>query len=184
MREKKNIIILIIAIVIFIIALVFCIYTFKNNISKNEKEEILEEVSKTKDIEDSEYKEITIYREDGSEVKLSDFKDKPVMLLFWNRDNEDSMTVLKKVNELYERYNSKITFLMINTSQDVDEKIKDEVSIDIYYDFYKEAVRNYNIIELPSMIYITEDNQVFNAKAGLTTTDALEANLDILSNNI
>ena len=31
--------------------------------------------------------------------------------------------------------------------------------------------------------YINESNEVFNAKEGFTTTDALEANLDILSNN-
>ena len=49
---------------------------------------------------------------------------------------------------------------------------------------YKEAIRKYDIKEYPSIIYINSDNDVFNAKSGFTTTDALEANLDILSNNI
>ena len=34
------------------------------------------------------------------------------------------------------------------------------------------------------MLYIKEDNKIFNAKSGLTSTDALDANLEIISNNI
>ena len=70
---------------------------------------------------------------------------------------------------------------MINTAQEVDEKIKEEVSFEIFYDFYKEGVMKYKISEVPSMLYITEENEIINAKSGLTTTDALEANLEIIS---
>ena len=73
---------------------------------------------------------------------------------------------------------------MINTSQEVNEQIKQEVSMEIYYDFYKEGTTKYRIEELPSMLYIKEDNKIFNAKSGLTSTDALDANLEIISNNI
>ena len=73
---------------------------------------------------------------------------------------------------------------MINTSRDVDEELQNEYSLEIYYDFYEETARNYNVKEVPSFIYINENNEVFNAKSGFTTSDALEANLDILSNNI
>ena len=85
---------------------------------------------------------------------------------------------------MYKNYEDKIQFLMINTAEDVDEKLASEYTIEIYYDFYKEAARTYNITETPSMIYINKENEVFNAKSGFTTTDALEANLDILSENI
>lgn len=184
---KKNIIILTIAIAIFIIALIFFIFSMSlksDVIEEVEDNTVEEEVSKTKDIDNLKYQDFTIYKEDGTEVKLSDYKDTPVMILFFNKNTEDSMEVLNKVEEMYKNYETKINFLMINTSQDVNEELKDEYTIEIYYDFYKEAARNYNITELPSMIYINEDNEVFNAKSGLTTTDALEANLDILSNNI
>ena len=85
---------------------------------------------------------------------------------------------------MYEEYKDKINFIMINTAEEVDEEIKNEVSMEIFYDFYKEAQRKYNVTEVPTLIYITEDNEIFNAKVGFTTTDALEANLDIISNNI
>ena len=62
-------------------------------------------------------------------------------------------------------------------------QITKDYSLEIYYDFYEETAIKYNITQVPSMIYINESNEVFNAKEGFTTTDALEANLDILSNN-
>ena len=84
---------------------------------------------------------------------------------------------------MYKNYEGKINFFMISTAKEIDENLKNEYTVNIYYDFYEEAARKYNITEVPSMIYINEENEVFNAKVGMTTTDALEANLDILSNN-
>lgn len=188
LKEKKNIIILAVTIIIFCIALIFFMWTLKKE-NTNEEEKIentieAEEISKTKDLDADEYIDFTFYKEDRSEVKLSDFKDKATMVLFWNSDVEDSVAVLKKVNELYEKYSSSVNFVMINTSQEVNEQIKQEVSMEIYYDFYKEGTTKYRIEELPSMLYIKEDNKIFNAKSGLTSTDALDANLEIISNNI
>lgn len=180
--SKKNIIILIVAIILFVIALVFFI-SVRNSEEPVEENNIEQEVSQTKDITNTRYTDITIYNADGTEVKLSQFENQAVMLLFFNENVEDSMTILQKVEEMYGNYKEKINFLMINTAKEVNEKLKDDYTVGIYYDFYEEAARSYNITEVPSMIYINESNEVFNAKAGLTTTDALEANLDILSNN-
>ncbi len=180
--KKKTIIILVVAIIIFCIAVGFFVWTLNNN-EEIEPENTVEvdEISKTKDIENAEYTDFTFYKEDGTEVKLSDYKDKSTMILFWNSENEDSVEVLKKVSGMYEQYKSNVNFIMINTAQEVDEKIKEEVSFEIFYDFYKEGVMKYKISEVPSMLYITEENEIINAKSGLTTTDALEANLEIIS---
>ena len=192
---KKNIIILLVTSIIFVLSLIFFVYvnqlgTEDSNIQKEvvEKieeleENIVEEESKTENIENVNYKDFTIYNEDGGEIKFSNYKDMPAMLLFFNSENIDSIDVLKKVENMYKNYEEKINFFMINTAKEVDENLKNEYTINIYYDFYEEAAKNYNITEVPSMIYINETNEVFNAKVGITTTDALEANLDILSNN-
>ena len=179
--KKKTIIILVIAIIIFCIACGFFVWSLNDEEKEPENTVEVEEVSKTKDIENAEYTDFTFYKEDGTEVKLSDYKDKSAMILFWNSENPDSVEVLKKVNGMYEQYKSNVNFIMINTAQEVDEKIKEEVSFEIFYDFYKEGVMKYRISELPSMLYITEENEIINAKSGFTTTDALEANLEIIS---
>ncbi len=186
---KKNIIFLIIVIIVFLASLAFFIYAmqYSNNNNNNETEsnvEVQEDIyqeSQTKDLE-AKYTDITFYKEDNTEVKLSDFKDKPVMILFFNNE-EASMNVLQKVENVYKDFKEKIQFIMINTSQEVDTSLKENYSMEIYYDFYKEAVRNYNITEMPAMIYISKENQVVNAKTGETTADALDANLNILIEN-
>ena len=181
--SKKNILILVSSIMIVIIAVIFFVWSL--NLDKNiEEKVVLDEESKTRDLENVAYTDFVFYREDKSEVNFSDYKDKATMILFWNPSNEDSVADLKKVNDMYEEYKDKINFIMINTAEEVDEEIKNEVSMEIFYDFYKEAQRKYNVTEVPTLIYITEDNEIFNAKVGFTTTDALEANLDIISNNI
>ena len=158
-------------------------YIGSRNINKDAQNVEIEEESKTKDIENVEYEDIIIYKEDGTKVKLSESKDKPVMLLFWNEENADSIAVLEKVESLYKTYEDKIDFYMISTSKNVESKIKDNLSITIYYDIDGGAQEKYNIKEIPSMIYINNKNEVFNAKSGFTTTDSLEANLEILYDN-
>lgn len=181
--DRRNIIYLIVSVILVIIAITFCLYVFvfsnPNRIKVNS-----EEVSNTKDIENSKYNDITVYKNDKTEVKLSDYKDSAVVLFYFNKDSEDSMQDLKKIEDMYKKYEDKIKFFMINVSQEVDEELQNEYSIEIFYDFYKEAMRTYNVTEYPSIIYINSNNEIFNAKSGFTTTDALEANLDILANNI
>lgn len=185
MNEKKKKIILIMVIILCFIVLGVGIWIVISKVQdeKNISDNITFEESKTKDIENVEYTDFVFYKEDRSEVKLSDYKDKAVMILFWNSKEEDSIEMLKRVNGMKEEYLDKINFLMICTDEKVDEEIKKLAGMEIYYDFYKEGVIKYNVTETPSMIYIAEDNSVMNAKSGLTTIDALEANLDILSNN-
>ena len=143
-----------------------------------------EEISETEDLENVEYTDFSVYTSEKKEVKLSDFKDKAVMILFFNPNDQDSMEVLDKVELMYSDYEDKIEFFMINTAEEIRTSLDDKYTIEIYYDLYKDASEKYNITKLPSMIYIDSSNTVFNAKTGFTTTDALEANLDILSENI
>lgn len=188
---KKNILIIVISIILVALGLGFFLYTLTldsnttvdpENIIKDV--EVQDEVSETKDIENVNYSDASLFKGDKTEVKISDYKDKPIMLLFFNEESQESVEVLKKVEELYPNYKDVIQFFMINTAKDRNEEFEKDYTIDIYYDFYEEAAIKYNITKVPSMIYINEFNEVFNAKEGFTTTDALEANLDILSNNI
>lgn len=215
MRDKKNIILLIFAVVFFIIAVMFFIWSFfgehntninigdiDDNISSITQNKAVQEntvnneiineeidnseskdISNTEDIENISYTDITIYNENNEEISLSEFADTSVMMLFWNSQNEDSVEVLKKVNNLYEKYKEKVKFLMISTSGDISENIKSELSMDIYYDLNNEYQEKYNIQKIPTMIYIYKDNSIMNAKSGIPSNDAIEANLDILSDN-
>ena len=112
--NKKNVIILIIGIIIFCLALVFLIFSINSKKENSQNNIEVEEVSKTKDLEDVDYTDFVFYREDRSEVRLSNYKDKPAMILFWNEDTEDAVEMLKSVNEMYEKHKDKINFLVGN----------------------------------------------------------------------
>lgn len=218
MKEKKNIILLIFAIVFFIIAAIFFMWSFfgehninieiddiiDNNTSldsnrvqnkveiddklnSDEVEEIDNsgnaEVSNTQDVENISYTDIIVYNENNTEISLSEYAGKPLMLLFWNPENEDSVEVLKKVNEKHDKYTNKIEFLMVSTSKDIPEALKNEISMNIYYDLNNEYQTKYNVETIPTMIYIDKENSIMNAKSGVPSSDAIEANLDILADN-
>lgn len=217
-KDKKNIILLIFAIIFFIAAVMFFAWSFfgehdtninvddiignqintendniqnkldGQNIINNITNETVDnsenlDVSNTKDVENVSYTDITIYNENNDEISLSEFSDNSVMLLFWNPENEDSVEVLKKVNNVYEKYKDKIKFLMISTSNEVPESVKSEISMDIYYDLNNGYQEKYNVQEIPTMIYIYKDNSIMNAKSGIPSSDAIEANLDLLADN-
>lgn len=192
MVNKKTAILLSISIIIFVLALSFfhfselyVAYMKNKNMIQNdilENENSNEETSKTKDLEVT-YTDFSTYTNDGKEVKLSDYKDKAIMVLFWNTENEDSIEMLKRVNEIYPTYKEKVNVLAINTNNEKEVDILKEIKIPVYYDTNQEIMSQFNIIEIPAMIYINAQNEVFNAKTGLTTKDALQANFDILAEN-
>lgn len=227
MKGKKNIILLIFAVILFIMALAFFMWSFfgehntnikfegilekekssnndiaqnkveKKNSTTNEEQKENEnedeenvvnnengaEVSNTQDVENVSYTDITVFKEDNTETTLSEFSGKPVMLLFWNSENEDSINVLKKVNEIYKNYDAKIEFLMVSTSKEIPEDLKNEISVNVYYDLNNEYQTKYNVEIVPTMVYIDKENKIMNAKSGVPSSDAIEANLDILADN-
>ena len=204
MKDRKNIVLLIIAIIIFCIAIVFAIYSFKidkvvaedqipqnniqisdnNNNSNNDiqefSNEVLNEVSKTKDFEAT-YTDFVVEDEQGNEIKLSDYQGEPVMVLFWSAENEDSLEMLKRVNEQYESYKDRINFIAIHTKE--EEVELSDINLPIYTDKEQEVSSLYSVTEVPTMLYINKENEIFNSKTGLTTREALKANLDILIEN-
>ena len=72
---------------------------------------------------------------------------------------------------------------MISTSKEIPEELKSEISMKIYYDLNGECQEMYNATVIPTMVYIDGNNEVINAKSGVPSNDAIEANLDLISNN-
>lgn len=188
---RNSVIIIVSIFLILVLGATFLICSYKLFQLQNAKREsiinseypIYEEFSNTKDLPVSKYFNFTVYRDDKSEVNLAEYENNPIMVLFFDDNDVDSIEVLNRVDNLYEQYEDKVKFLMINTNKEINYNLKENYNVEIFYDFYSEATRNYNITELPAMIYINSSNEIFNAKTGVPSVDALEANLDILSEN-
>ena len=208
--EKKSIILLIISSIILIIAIVFAVWSlnFDSSTVNNQKLDNVQQKEENNDEElpnvdmdvredltnvreekifqttdfEATYKDFSIVDEVGNIIKLSDYQNSPVMVLFVNLENEDSIEMLKRVNEQYSFYKEKVKFIVIQTKRDTQEVLQN-IELPIYQDKNEEIIKMYNVENYPTMLYINKENEIFNSKTGLTSVDALIANLDILSEN-
>ena len=179
--EKKSIILLIISSIILIIAIVFAVWSFnfdsstvnnqkldnvqqkeenKNeelpNVDMDVREDLTnvreEKILQTTDFEAT-YKDFSIVDEVGNIIKLSDYQNSPVMVLFVNLENEDSIEMLKRVNEQYSFYKEKVKFIVIQTKRDTQEVLQN-IELPIYQDKNEEIIKMYNVENYPTMLYI------------------------------
>ncbi len=182
MKKVKYIILIA---VLVIIAIIVAVYMQGNDERKDiaERKSWQNETSNTEDVVIN-YTDATIYKKDRTEVKISSFSGKETVILFWNTSNEDSVEMVQRLSSLYEQYKDKVNFVLINTSQEFDDEMQEKLPFEIYNDFYQEAKRNMEIADVPTIIYIRANDEVFQAKYGLSTTDAIEANLDLILGEI
>lgn len=186
--EKKYIIIIVAIVALLLIAVGIVVFP-KLKANYLEKKDIetrkswQEEKAETTDIEvnDSSF---PLYTEKNEEINIDDYKDKPIMMIFWNSNNEDSIELIRRADKLYNNYKDEVNFLLISTDQEVNTAIDEEIEAPIYYDFYQEASRNLELDEVPAVITIDKDGNINNARGGLASSDMLEANLDILTDNL
>lgn len=141
------------------------------------------EESKTVDLNIKEVKKLSLVDKEQKEVNADNFKDKANFIMFFDNSNEDSIEMLDRVNSEYKNYKEKINFVIIDISEETKSDLNSKYDFDIYFDVDNQTKDAYEIKNTPSMIYILEEGEVLNSKSGLTTKDALQANLDILSGN-
>ena len=186
---NKSIIILISVFLVFVLAIAFYVYsTIIINAKKSQENSIVqrEEVDILNISENSlnRYLDFAVYRDDGTILELAEYEDSSLVIMLFDDKDDASIENLDSIEALYKNYKNTIKFLMINTNSEVNEELKDKYSFEIFYDLKKESIKKYNISELPYILYINSNNEIFNTKTGLSTQDAISANLDLLSNNI
>ena len=180
--NKKTLILLISSIVLLVVALFIFIYAKLQNKPitniadvpiKTAPEEIIDE--------------FYFYDKDNNKFKMSDFSDKPIALILWRSDAENSLKTIELLDTIYENYKNDINFLVVNTNEP-DKNIIESVEgcdfiIPIYYDTENIASNYYTFKNLPSFIFIDKNGELSNQTEGTITEDKLTANLDIIAEN-
>lgn len=182
--DRKYIIMIIVALVVILLICGMVLFpSLKKKLEEKKdietRESWQQEEAHTSDIE-VKNNGFIVYKNNGDEVNIEEHKDKPVFIIFWSSENDDSINLIRRANTLYDNYKDKINFFIISTDQEPNSDIEQELDLPIYYDFYQEAVRNMQISEIPAIVTIDKDNNILNAKGGLGSTDMLEANLELL----
>ena len=194
--KKSSIVFLVIAAIVLIGAILFYYYVSNLMATENgegQEDEVVgtitqeqaEEISNAVDIEDITFKSSKLYKKDQSEVEVSIEGEKSAMILFFSPKNEDSVKMVNSLNDLYDTYKDNINIYVVSTipSDEESEEFENNLKFELYFDSYKEASRDYKVDEMPTMICVKGNGEILTAKAGFVSTDALEANLEILADS-
>ena len=133
--------------------------------------------------------DFTVLDYDGNEVKLSDYKGKPVVLNFWATWCFYCKEEMPDFNLAYEKYPD-IEFLMVNATdgyQETVEKAKqyyeDEgFDFNIYFDTNMDAVTNYGLTGYPATFFIDEEGYLEASAGGMIDYEMLEKGINIIRN--
>ena len=102
-----------------------------------------------------------MYDVNGSEVKLSDFFGKPIVLNFWASWCGPCQSEMPAFNEVYNEYKDKIHFVMVSiddTMKDAKKFITDNgYSLPVYHDTDYEGSAAYGVSAIPLTYFIDKN---------------------------
>lgn len=184
--NKKNIIILFIAILIFLIALAIFIYakSLDSNKTQIENKPITNTTISPISQETPYFYDIV-----GKKLTLDNFNEKPKIIYFWKSDNEKSYTIIRLLEKYYEEYKDKIEFLAINVNEpDIELDLINIVksanfSIPIYFDTDLTLYEEFHYEKLPSLLFVNKNGDIEKEVLEEIEEDAFVANLDLLISN-
>lgn len=125
--------------------------------------------------------DFTVVDSSGKQVKLSDFKGKPVVLNFWATWCPYCVDEMPLFEDTYKK-NSDISFLMIDVTdgqretQDIGKSFisSKNFTFPVYYDTANEAATAYNLASMPQTCFIDKDGNIVAIKIGECDAQALQ----------
>jgi len=131
--------------------------------------------------------DVTVYREDGSAVQLSDFFGKPIVLNFWASWCGPCKQEMPDFHEAFLAQGDEIHFLMINatTGRETVETAADfiaqqEYTFPVFYDTTTEAAMTYGAYSLPTTFFIDAQGNAVAQAVGSISADILQQGIDMI----
>jgi cytochrome c biogenesis protein CcmG/thiol:disulfide interchange protein DsbE len=176
---------LLIGTVIFIIFLTIAYFSYEN-LSKNYNTTSSEMSSKGNKPSAADF---TVIDANGKNVKLSDFKGKPVVVNFWASWCPPCKSEMPHFNKLYEEYSPKgVVFLMVDMPDGQRETVdiakkyisQNGYKFDIYFDVNGDAANKYSVDSIPRSLFINKDGTLQKSITGAINESTLKSNLDLI----
>ena len=115
---------------------------------------------------------------EGNMVKLSDFRDKKVIINFWATWCKFCVKEMPDLMKLQEEYKDDLVVLYINvgeSKEDVKEFIEDEkLSGTMVLDQKQEVAMIYGVRSFPSTLAVNKKGEVVTARAGMLEYEMME----------
>ena len=126
--------------------------------------------------------DFTVYDYEGNEVKLSDFRGKPIVLNFWARNCGYCTMEMPDFQAAYDKYGDKVVFLMVcftsfsNRGVEYEKEYIDQngYTFPVYYDTENSAVSRYGINSIPQTFFINSDFDLYTYIPGMASEALLE----------
>ena len=133
--------------------------------------------------------DFTVLDANGKEVKLSDFRGKPVVVNFWATWCGYCVKEMPAFEEVYQQMGSDIHFLMINVTDGVQETV-DKASafiadsgytFPVYYDTQYSATLTYGAYSLPMTFFFDAEGYAIAQATGSIDKDTLLRGIEMIT---
>lgn len=144
--------------------------------------------AKTQNQNDYTAPDFTVLDYEGNEVKLSDYKGKPVVLNFWATWCYYCKEEMPDFNVAYEKYPD-VQFLMVNATDGVQETVstakkyvEDEAfTFPVFFDTEGDAVNAYYVSGFPSTYFINAKGELVTYANGMLDLETLEKGIEYIT---
>lgn len=131
--------------------------------------------------------DFTVFDKNGNQVKLSDFKGKPVVINFWATWCGYCKMEMPDFNDAA-KMNMGVEFLMINVTDGGRETVekaqryvdKEGFTFNVYFDKNLDAANKYGASSLPITFFVDSEGKLVSYNAGAMSRDMLQKGIDMI----
>ncbi len=174
---KNNIkIIIMVAVLVVIIAGAFVTY----NVYKENADNSTKVTNQSK--ENAKMSDFSFFDINNTEVKLSDFSGKPIVLNFWASWCPSCIGELPYFQSAYDTHKDNVQFIMLNLTdgeRETAESVKSFITeknytFPVFLDKKAEGANTYGIYSIPQTLFIDNDGKIIYTHTGAISFQEIE----------
>ncbi len=128
--------------------------------------------------------DFTMYKPDGTPLKLSDLAGQPIVLNFWATWCPPCRAELPDFQAAYETYGDRVTFVMLNVSESIETAqaffAENGYTFPLYADLDDDASNAYDVTGIPTTIMYDAAGNILDSHIGMIDGNTLTEGINKL----
>ncbi len=132
--------------------------------------------------------DFTVIDAEGNEVKLSDFRGKPVVLNFWASWCPPCKAEMPDFNKKYKEIGDKVQFMMVNCTDGTQETVDSakefikgtDYTFPVFFDTKMDASVKYRTSSIPMTFFINSKGELVTYATGMLSAADLERGVGMI----